>query len=288
MESAPIPKIPDDTRQNAAMMRTKMIVRPTLFPALLSCLLVAACASGKEKDALLADTDQPVEVLYNQALDASEAGDLVKAAERFEDVERLYPYSPWATQAQLLYAFTLYEDMRYEEAVVAIDRFIELHPGHPQIAYAYYLKGLMYYEQISDIGRDQEMTEKALAALRDVTRRFPQSVYARDAALKIDLTLDHLAGKEMEIGRFYLKRKNYLAAINRFRAVVDQYQTTSHTAEALHRLTEAYLALGLADEARRNAAVLGYNYPGSTWYTSSFKLLQKYGVTPADPATGKS
>lgn len=271
------------------MMRTKMILRRPLLPALLSCLLVAACASGSDKDARLTDTaDQLVEVLYNTALNASEAGDLVKAAEGFEDVERLYPYSPWATQAQLLYAFTLYEDLRYEEAVVAIDRFIELHPGHPQIDYAYYLKGLMYYEQISDIGRDQEMTEKALNSLREVTRRFPGSVYARDAHLKIDLTLDHLAGKEMEIGRFYLKRKSYLAAINRFRAVVDQYQTTTHTAEALHRLTEAYLALGLIDEARRNAAVLGYNYPGSTWYEDSFALLKKYGLTPADPATGKS
>jgi outer membrane protein assembly factor BamD len=255
-----------------------------LFPALLSCVLLAGCAADK-KDIELAENEQPVEVIYNQALDASEAGDLLKAAQLFEEVERLYPYSPWATQAQLLYAFTLYEDLRYEEALVAIDRFIDLHPGHPHIDYAYYLKGLISYEQISDVGRDQEMTEKALAALREVVRRFPASVYSRDAMLKIDLTLDHLAGKEMEVGRFYLKRKSYLAAINRFRVVVDEYQTTTHTAEALHRLTEAYLALGLTDEARRNAAVLGYNYPGSRWYSDSFALLRQYGVTPADPAT---
>lgn len=273
-----------------AMMRAKMTsfrrFRPAV-PAVLACCLLAACASGRDTDDTPPEDDTPVEVLYNRALDASETGDLFKAAEGFEDVERLYPYSPWATQAQLMYAFTLYEDLRYEEAVVAVDRFIELHPGHPQIAYAYYLKGLIYYEQITDIGRDQEMTEKALNALREVTRRFPNSVYARDAALKIDLTLDHLAGKEMEIGRFYLKRKSYLAAINRFRVVVDQYQTTTHTAEALHRLTEAYLALGLNDEARRNAAVLGYNYPGSTWYQDSFKLLSEYGLAPAAPAAGK-
>jgi outer membrane protein assembly factor BamD len=257
-----------------------------LLPSLLSCLVLAACASGGE-DVSLSQDDDPVEVIYNRALDASMDGDLLKSARLFEDVERLYPYSPWATQAQLLYAFTLYEDLRYDEAVVAIDRFIELHPGHPQIGYAYYLKGLVYYEQISDVGRDQEMTEKALRGLEDVTRRFPDSVYARDARLKIDLTLDHLAGKEMEIGRFYLKRKSYLAAINRFRTVVDTYQTTSHAAEALHRLTEAYLTLGLVDEARRNAAVLGFNYPGSPWYDRTFSLFKQHGTTAAVPKTGQ-
>lgn len=243
-------------------------------------LSLAACA-GNDKDIKLAENEKPVEVIYNEALDASKAGNLAKAAQLFGEVERLYPYSPWATQAQLMYAFTLYEDMRYEEAVIALDRFTELHPGHANIDYVYYLKSQVFYEQISDVGRDQEMTQKALDALRDVTRRFPQSQYARDAQLKIDLTLDHLAGKEMEIGRFYLKRRQYLAAINRFRVVVDQYQTTSHVAEALHRLTEAYLALGLNEEATRNAAVLGYNYPGSKWYQYSFDLLKEKGLRPA-------
>jgi outer membrane protein assembly factor BamD len=249
------------------------------FPILVSLLVtLAACATETPLEEQKALEKLPVEALYNKALDASVEGNLVKAAKLFEDVERLYPYSKWATQAQMLYAYTLYEDQRYEEALVALDRFIELHPAHKDAAYAYYLKGLCYYEQISDVGRDQQMTQDALTAFKQVIRRFPDSKYARDAKLKTDLTLDHLAGKEMEIARFYLDKKNYLAAINRFRVVVDKYQTTPHAAEALHRLTESYLALGLVEEAKRNAAVLGYNYPGSDWYQYSFDLLQDAGV----------
>ncbi len=241
-------------------------------------LFVSACAGDTASEEQKAIEKLPVEALYNKALDASVEGDLVKAAKLFEDVERLYPYSKWATQAQMLYAYTLYDDQRYEEALVALDRFIELHPAHPDAPYAYYLKGLCYYEQISDVGRDQKMTQDALTAFQQVIRRFPDSKYARDAKLKMDLTLDHLAGKEMEVARFYLEQRNYLAAINRFRVVVDTYQTTPHAAEALHRLTECYLALGLREEAKRNAAVLGYNYPGTDWYQYSFDLLQNAGA----------
>jgi outer membrane protein assembly factor BamD len=182
-------------------------------------------------------------------------------------------------------AYALYQGGKYDESVVAADRFIQLHPGHRDIAYAYYLKALDYYVQIADVARDQKVTEKAMAALGEVVRRFPDSRYGRDARLKIDLARDHLAGKEMEIGRWYERQGSYLAAINRFKRVIDQYQTTTHVPEALHRLTECYMALGLADEAQRTAAVLGYNYPGSAWYSDSYALLstrQSTAIAAAD------
>jgi outer membrane protein assembly factor BamD len=169
--------------------------------------------------------------------------------------------------------YALYEDGKYNDAVIAADRFIQLHPGSRDVAYAYYLKAICYYMQIVDVGRDQKLTELALKALDDVVRRFPESKYARDAKLKLDFTRDHLAGKEMEIGRYYLKRQEYLAAMNRFKRVVDNYQTTTHIPEALERLVECDLALGLVNEAKANAAVLGYNYPGSHWYRDAYALV---------------
>ena len=197
----------------------------------------------------------------------------------FDEVERQHPYSVWATKAQLMSAFAMYQGGRYDDAVIALDRFIDLHPGNPRDAsYAYYLKALSYYEQISDVSRDQMKTLDANEALEEVMRRYPKSDYARDANLKLDLVRDHLAGKEMEVGRFYLKRGHYLAAINRFRTVVDEYQTTSHVAEALHRLAESYTAWGLTAEARENAAVLGHNYPGSEWYVDSYKIVEGVDV----------
>jgi outer membrane protein assembly factor BamD len=247
-----------------------------------SLIALAGCSST-EADKRFED-DKPVEVLYNEAMDAEAKGGLKRAAKLFEEVERQHPYSPWAKQAQIMYAYVLYQDALYDQAEVALDRFIELHPASAETPYAYYLKALIFYEQISDVARDQEMTEKALEALQQVIRRFPDTSYARDAKLKLDLTRDHLAGKEMTIARFYLGQKNYIAAINRFRSVISQYQTTTHAAEALHRLTESYLALGLVAEAQRNAAVLGYNYPGSSWYQYSYDLLQEVGATPLNPA----
>ena len=172
-------------------------------------------------------------------------------------------------------AYSSYEAGDYDAALITLDKFIELHPGHPDVAYAYYLKAICYYEQIVDVGRDQDLTKKAMDGLNEVMRRFPDTSYARDAKFKKDLTLDHLAGKEMEIGRFYLKRHFYQASINRFKTVVDQYQTTTHVPEALHRMVEAYTALGLPEEAKRIGAVLGHNYPGSEWYQSSYSLLTK-------------
>ena len=232
-------------------------------------LLLVACSSAK-KDVYV---ERPVEELYNEAMDQVGSEDYTKAAKSFDEVERQHPYSVWATKAQLMSAYALYQANHYDESIVAADRFIQLHPGHRDVAYAYYLKALDYYIQIADVGRDQKTTQLALTALSEVVRRFPDTSYARDARLKIDLARDHLAGKEMEIGRWYEQGGYYLAAVNRFKAVVDKYQTTTHVPEALERLTECYLSLGLKDEARKTAAVLGYNYPGSSWYAATYVLV---------------
>ena len=234
------------------------------------CVLAISACAGDDADRY---AEQPVEQIYNEARDALRAKEYIRAAKRFDDVERQHPYSDLAVKASLMAAFAHYQAANYGEAVPALDRFIQLHPGHEDIAYAYYLRALCFYEQISDVVRDQLNTEKAQAALNEVVRRFPDTDYARDARLKIDLTRDHLAGREMNVGRFYLKRGHYVAAIRRFRRVVETYDTTSHTPEALHRLTESYVALGLTEEATKAAAVLGHNYPGSQWYADSFSLV---------------
>ncbi len=236
--------------------------------ALALAVLLAACSTDNVEN-----ETRPAEDLYSEARAKMEDGDLAEATQLFEEVERQHPYSKWATEAQLMSALSSYEDQRYDEAIIALDRFIELHPGNERIDYAYYLKALSYYDQISDVRRDQEMTEQALRALDALIQRFPDSEYARDAWFKRDLAEDHLAGKQMEIGRYYLKRGEINAAVNRFRNVVTDYQTTTHVPEALHRLVEAYLILGLKDEAVRVASVLGHNYPGSRWYKDSYELL---------------
>jgi outer membrane protein assembly factor BamD len=232
-------------------------------------LALGACGSTEELDT---SAGKPVQAIYNEAVNALEAKNYIRAAKLFDDVEREHPYSVWATKAQLMAGYSHYQASQYDEAVIALDRFIQLHPGNRDIAYAHYLKALAYYEQISDVVRDQGTTENARTALVEVIRRFPNTRYARDATLKLDLTKDHLAGKEMEVGRYYLTRAHYLAAINRFRRVVDDYQTTSHVPEALHRLVESYSALGIEDEARKAAAVLGHNFPGSEWYVDSYTI----------------
>lgn len=232
-------------------------------------VILAACSTSEEE----VQVEQPVDVLYTRATTALQDENYVEATKFFEEVERQHPYSEWATRAQLMAAYSSYEGQRYDEAVIALDRFVELHPGHKDVPYALYLKGLSYYEQISDVRRDQALTTQAMNALDAVVKRFPDTDYARDAKLKLDLAQDHLAGKEMEIGRYYLNRGHINAAINRFRTVVTQYQTTTHVAEALHRLVEAYITLGLKGEATRVAAVLGHNYPGSEWYERSYALL---------------
>jgi outer membrane protein assembly factor BamD len=175
-------------------------------------------------------------------------------------------------------AYALYQTNKYDEAIISLDRFIQLHPSHRDAPYAYYLKALSYYEQISDVGRDQKMTELAMKMLNEVMVRFPKSNYAQDAKFKIDLTRDHLAGKQMEIGRYYERKGQYLAAINRFKIVTEKYQTTTHVPEALHRLTESYLALGIVDQAKETAAILGHNFPGSEWYVDTYEIIENKNI----------
>ncbi|MBC8270311.1 MAG: outer membrane protein assembly factor BamD [Rhodospirillaceae bacterium] len=239
--------------------------------------LLAACTT---EDALPEYVERPVNEIYNDALNVLQEGDYKDAAIMFDEVERQHPYSTWATKAQLMSAYSYYQDDSYDSAVVALDRFIQLHPSNPDVPYAYYLKALCYYEQISDITRDQKMTELAMLTLDELVKRFPSSKYAKDAKLKLDLTRDHLAGKEMEIGRYYLKQGQYLASINRFKIVIDNFQSTTHVPEALHRLAESYVALGITLEAQKVAAVLGHNFPGSEWYTDAYGLVEGKIVKP--------
>jgi outer membrane protein assembly factor BamD len=241
--------------------------------------LLGGCGGSKEDAAADATaTVAPVEDLYNNGIDALNAGRYDSATDQFNLVEQNYPYSSWAVNAQLMQGYTQYLRNRYTEAIGTLDRFIQLHPAHRDVAYAYYLRALCYYEQIADIQRDQRGTELAMEALQQVVNRFPDSAYARDSRLKIDLCRDHLAGKEMEIGRWYEGQHLYEASIGRFQRVVDDYQTTNHVPEALHRLTEIYLILGLRDQARKTASVLGYNYPGSVWYEDSYNNLYDSGL----------
>jgi len=203
-----------------------------------------------------------------------------EAAFYFSEIERLYPYSDWARRALIMQAFSYHRDEDYPNSRSAAQRFIDFYPDDDDAAYAQYLLALSYYDQIDEVGRDQGLTFQALQALRQTIERYPDSEYARSAVLKFDLAFDHLAGKEMEIGRYYLRREHFTAAINRFRVVVEDFQTTSHTPEALHRLVEAYLSLGLTDEAQTAAAILGYNYQSSDWYQDSYALLTGQGLRP--------
>ena len=240
-------------------------------------LFLAACAADEEEY-----VERPVDQIYNEAVVALQKREYTTASELFDEVERQHPYSSWATKAQLMAAYSHYQKNDYDDAIIALDRFIQLHPSNKDVAYAYYLKALSYYEQISDVARDQEMTRLALRTLKELIARHPNSRYARDAKVKIDLTYDHMAGKDMEIGRYYLGQKHYLAAINRFKGVIQRYQTTTHVPEALHRMVEAYLALGITEEARKAAAVLGHNFPGSEWYIDSYELVEGKVVRPRE------
>jgi len=249
--------------------------------ALSGCESIDDLFSGKKGD----DTDatyveRPVSQIYKDAWDAVNQGNWSDAAKQFAEVERQHPYSVWARRAMLMSAFSYYQANKYPDAISTADQYIQLHPGSKEVAYAFYLKAISLYEQIVDIGRDQSNTEEALVALQDVVQRFPDTDYARDCNLKIDLTLDHLAGKEMAVGRYYLRSGNYIGAINRFQVVVTQYQKTSQIAEALERLTEAYYALGVYNEAKTSAAVLGTNYPGSLWYQDAYNLLTSHNMRP--------
>jgi outer membrane protein assembly factor BamD len=250
-------------------------VRFGAFAALLLLPLVAGCGSSDDDEAKALDSASvpPVEEMYNNALDALNQKKYSVAVTQFDRVEQNYPYSTWAVNAQLMQGYTQYQQNKYTDAIGTLDHFIQLHPAHRDIAYVYYLRALSYYEQIADVQRDQKGTEEAMRALQEVVNRFPGTAYASDARFKIDLARDHLAGHEMVIGRWYQGQQLYAGAISRFQRVVDDYQTTNHVPEALHRLTEVYLALGLKDQARKTASVLGYNYPGSEWYEDSYNDL---------------
>jgi outer membrane protein assembly factor BamD len=251
-----------------------------LFAATLAAVTVTGCAT--QNPGVRADTRyiaRDVNTLYSAAQSRMNRGQYRIAAALFDEVERQHPYSPWARRAQLMSAFNYYAASQYTESIQSAQRFLQLHPGNRDAPYAYYLIALSYYEQINDVTRDQRITRQAQEALNELIRRYPDTRYAADARLKLDLVADHLAGKEMEIGRYYQRASQWLAGTLRFRAVVDNFQTTSHTPEALYRLTESYLALGVPEEARRAAAVLGRNYPGSEWYERAYELLQRHAPT---------
>lgn len=244
--------------------------------ALLASSVLAGCATKTAEGELTGSIGS----LYNDGMEALQAGKYTDAAHYFSELERQYPYSGWAARSQIMEAYTQFKADNYDQSILAIERFIKINPGHPELPYMYYLKGLNHYNRLTDVMRDQSQTRLARDAFNEVVSRYPTSKYAQDAKLKLTLTEDHLAGREMVVGRYYLKQQHYLAAINRFRTVVQDYQQTSQTQEALYRLTESYLALGVTDEAQRAASILGYNYPESEWYTKAYALLTGQNLAP--------
>src|SRR5688572_12693177 len=243
-----------------------------MVPLIAGCGLIGGGGDGPSDTGYVA---RDAESLYTAAKDRLDRGDVEIAAALFDEVERQHPYSPWARRAQLMSAFSYYVAQDYNKAIESAQRFLSIHPGNKDAPYAYYLVALSYYEQVSDVDRDQKITDQALTALTEVQRRYPNTEYAADARLKVDLVQDHLAGKEMEIGRFYQRTGQWLASQIRFQNVVEKYQTTSHTPEALYRLTETNLAPGVPAEAQKYAAVLGANYPGSERYERAYELIRE-------------
>jgi outer membrane protein assembly factor BamD len=250
------------------------------FIAVSAALAVLVTASGCARNKTgKGDTPyiaRDVNTLYSAAKARLDRNDYRTAAALFDEVERQHPYSVWARRAELMSAYSYYLGRDFTKSIDSATRFLSIHPGNKDAPYAYYLISLDYYEQISDVTRDQKITQQALDALGELIRRYPDTHYAADARLKVDLVRDHLAGKEMEIGRFYQRRSQWLASVIRFRKVVDEFDSTTHVPEALERLTESYLALGIPEEAKKSAAVLGANYPGSEWYERAYKLMQKH------------
>jgi outer membrane protein assembly factor BamD len=244
----------------------------------LFALSLAACAS---KDLVI--PDDPPDKLYNEGLYLlQQKSDYKEAAKKFEEVDRQHPYSDWARKALLMQAYAYYEAKEYDDTITAAKRYVTLHPGSPDAAYAQFLIGSSYYEVIPDVSRDQQRTEKAMSELEQVIRKYPNTEYAASARKKLEVARDQLAGKEMMIGRFYLNKKDFVGAINRFKLVVTQYQTTRHVEEALMRLTEAYLALGIVQEAQTAAAVLGHNFPDSPWYKDAYAMVSSGGLQPSE------
>ena len=259
--------------------RSGAVLRGLCTALLLGSLAACSGGWGPVKEPPL-DNYTPEEIFKKGELELATAKKGGESLRYFQEVERLYPYTSWAKRGLIMQAFVLHKNKQYEEARDAAQRFLDFYPGDEDAAYAQYLMALSYYDEIDEVGRDQGLTFQALQSLRVVIEEYPDSEYAKSAMMKFDLAFDHLAGKEMEIGRYYLKRKNYTAAMNRFKAVVQDFQTTTHTAEALHRLVECYLALGFEDEAQTAAAILGYNYQSSPFYQDSFNLLKGKGLAP--------
>jgi outer membrane protein assembly factor BamD len=241
---------------------------------------LAACSSDDEDAFADPYAGRSAASIYQEGEAQLNEGEPVQAGETFEELERVHPYSEWAKRAMIMAAYSYYQATEFDRAIGAAERYLSFFPSDPDSPYAQYLIGMSWYDQIVDVERDQRATRMALQELEEVVRRYPGSEYAREAQLKIDLTRDQLAGKEMMIGRYYLGQQHYIAAINRFKVVLSRYQTTSHVPEALHRLVEAYLSLGIASEAQTAAAVLGYNYPGSEWYEASYAMMQGANLAP--------
>ncbi|MHA6643085.1 outer membrane protein assembly factor BamD [Mesorhizobium sp. A623] len=249
-------------------------------------LLLSACMSS-EKDIDLStyvEQTEPADVLYNQGLANLNAGRLEEASKKFDAVDRQHPYSEFARKSMVMGAFADYRQGNYDEAIGSAKRYLTLYPSTPDAAYAQYIIGLSYFRQIKDVTQDQKEARQTLQVMQDLVTRWPDSEYVEDAKAKVRFANDQLAGKEMQIGRYYLERREYIAAIKRFRAVVENYSSTRHVEEALSRLVEAYYAMGLTDEAQTAAAVLGHNYPVSPWYKDSYKLLQSGGLAPRENA----
>lgn len=262
--------------------RHKHLIRAVAVALMAGGLGACGVLGGDRQRESVQFVDEPVAQLYNLGGDYLDRRNWAMALIVFQEVERQHPYSSWARRAMLMQAYAHYQANEYDDSIEDAQRFIALHPGNESAPYAYYLVSICHFERILDVGRDQGTTERALVALNDVVRRYPDSPYARDARLKLDMVYDQLAGKEMEVGRFYLERDQHLAAINRFRQVLENqnYQRSSHTPEALHRLVESYLSVGMTDEAQRMAAILGHNFPGGEWYQRSFALMTDAGVAP--------
>jgi outer membrane protein assembly factor BamD len=263
--------------------------RKIAVAALISALALAGCGNtGADERAFGAVPIESfsAEQIFERAEWELEQNDAESAAFYFSEVERLYPYSDWAKRALIMQAYAYHRDRDYPNSRSAAQRYIDFYPQDDDAAYAQYLLALSYYDQIDEVGRDQGLTFQALQSLRRVIETYPDSEYARSSVLKFDLAFDHLAAKEMEIGRYYLKRNHFAAAINRFRVVVEDFQTTTHTAEALHRLVEAYLSLGLTNEAQTAGAILGHNFRSTEWYEDSYKLLTGQGLEPKAFGTG--
>ncbi|HEY1926745.1 MAG TPA: outer membrane protein assembly factor BamD [Caulobacteraceae bacterium] len=262
-------------------MSVKPGLRGAVALALIAPLAISGCSMLHKKKPTLAYEERPVDLLYSTGANELDHHRWNDAVNYFREVERQHPYSEWARRAILMTAYAHYQANDYSEAISEANRFIALYPGNAATPYAYYLKAVCYFEQIVDVGRDQASTEQARVALSEIMKRYPSTQYAVDSKLKYDMVQDQLAGKEMTIGRYYLRNGDAIAGIGRFRDVVEKYQTTTHAPEALYRLVEAYLTIGLVQEAKENGAVLGYNYPGDYWYGQAYKLLTSRGERPS-------